>query len=44
MLAVAGARIYAFKVIETPGKFKDEANGVWTAQEIADNWDAINKG
>ncbi len=44
VLAVAGARMYAFKVIETPGKFKDEANGVWTAQEIADNWDAINKG
>jgi NAD(P)-dependent dehydrogenase (short-subunit alcohol dehydrogenase family) len=43
VLAVAGARLYAFKVIETPGKFKDEANGVWTAQEIADNWDAINK-
>jgi NAD(P)-dependent dehydrogenase (short-subunit alcohol dehydrogenase family) len=43
VLAVAGARLYAFKVIETPGKFKDEANGVWTAQEIADNWDAINR-
>jgi NAD(P)-dependent dehydrogenase (short-subunit alcohol dehydrogenase family) len=43
VLAVAGARLYAFKVIETPGKFKDEANGVWTAQEIAENWDAINK-
>lgn len=43
VLAVAGARLYAFKVIETPGKFKDEAQGVWTAQEIADNWDAIVK-
>jgi len=43
VLAVAGARLYAFKVTETPGKFKDEANGVWTAEEIADNWDAINK-
>ena len=43
VLAVAGARMYAFKVVETPGKFKDEANGVWTAAEIADNWDAINK-
>jgi NAD(P)-dependent dehydrogenase (short-subunit alcohol dehydrogenase family) len=43
VLAVAGARMYAFKVIETPGKFKDEARGVWTAQEIADNWDAIMK-
>jgi NAD(P)-dependent dehydrogenase (short-subunit alcohol dehydrogenase family) len=43
VLAVAGARLYAFKVIETAGKFKDEAKGVWTAQEISDNWDAINK-
>jgi NAD(P)-dependent dehydrogenase (short-subunit alcohol dehydrogenase family) len=43
VLAVAGARMYAFKVIETPGKFKDEGRGVWTAQEIADNWDAILK-
>jgi NAD(P)-dependent dehydrogenase (short-subunit alcohol dehydrogenase family) len=43
VLAVAGARLYAFKVIETPGKFKDDAQGVWTAQEIAENWDAIVK-
>jgi NAD(P)-dependent dehydrogenase (short-subunit alcohol dehydrogenase family) len=43
VLAVAGARIYAFKVIETPGKFKDADNGIWSAQEIADNWDAIQK-
>ena len=43
VLAVAGARLYAFKVIETPGKFKDDAKGVWTPQEIAENWDAIVK-
>jgi NAD(P)-dependent dehydrogenase (short-subunit alcohol dehydrogenase family) len=43
VLAVAGARLYAFKVIETPGKFKDEAQGVWSPQEIAENWDAIVK-
>ncbi|MBX3190137.1 MAG: SDR family NAD(P)-dependent oxidoreductase [Labilithrix sp.] len=43
VLAVAGARMYAFKVIETPGKFKDEAQGVWTPQEIAEHWDAIVK-
>ncbi len=43
VLAVAGARIYAFKVVETPGKFKDANAGIWTAQEIADNWDAIQK-
>jgi NAD(P)-dependent dehydrogenase (short-subunit alcohol dehydrogenase family) len=43
VLAVAGARMYAFKVVETAGKFKDEAHGVWTPQEIAENWDAIVK-
>jgi NAD(P)-dependent dehydrogenase (short-subunit alcohol dehydrogenase family) len=43
VLAVAGARMYAFKVIETPGKFKDDAQGVWTAKEIAEHWDAIVK-
>lgn len=43
VLAVAGARLYCFKVVETPGKFKDGDGGVWTASEIADNWDAIVK-
>ena len=43
VLAVAGARMYAFKVVETAGKFKDDAAGVWTPQEIAENWDAIVK-
>ena len=44
VLAVAGARLYAFKVVETPGRFKDEDRGVWTAKEIAENWEAIVKG
>jgi NAD(P)-dependent dehydrogenase (short-subunit alcohol dehydrogenase family) len=43
VLAVAGARIYAFKVIETAGKFKDTDGGIWTAREIAEHWDAIQK-
>jgi NAD(P)-dependent dehydrogenase (short-subunit alcohol dehydrogenase family) len=43
VLAVAGSRLYAFKVIETAGKFKEESGGVWTPAEIADNWDAIMK-
>lgn len=43
VLAVAGARMYCFKVIETAGKFKDGESGVWSAQEIADNWEAITK-
>jgi NAD(P)-dependent dehydrogenase (short-subunit alcohol dehydrogenase family) len=43
VLAVAGGRMYAYKVMESPGKFKDDVNGVWTAQEIKDNWEAISK-
>ncbi len=43
VLAVAGSRMYAFKVIETPGKFKDDDDGVWTAKEIAENWESIVK-
>jgi NAD(P)-dependent dehydrogenase (short-subunit alcohol dehydrogenase family) len=43
VLAAAGARMYAFKVTESAGKFKDEEAGVWTAQEIAYHWDAIVK-
>jgi len=43
VLAVAGARMYAFKVIETAGKFKDGDDGIWKPEEIRDNWDAIVK-
>ncbi|HEY8041925.1 MAG TPA: SDR family NAD(P)-dependent oxidoreductase [Polyangiaceae bacterium] len=43
VLAIAGARVYAFKVVETPGRFKETDNGVWTAKEIAETWDAIVK-
>jgi NAD(P)-dependent dehydrogenase (short-subunit alcohol dehydrogenase family) len=42
VLAVAGARMYVYKVVESAGKFKDE-HAVWTAEEIAENWDAIVK-
>jgi NAD(P)-dependent dehydrogenase (short-subunit alcohol dehydrogenase family) len=43
VLAVAGSRMYAFKVVETAGKFKESDDGVWTAEEIGENWDAIVK-
>ncbi len=42
VLAVAGARMYVYKVMESAGKFKDE-NAAWTANEIAENWDSIAK-
>jgi len=43
VLAVAGARLYAFKVVESAGKFKDGPSTVWTPQEIAENWSSIFK-
>ena len=42
VLAVAGSRLYVYKVVESTGKFKDE-HAAWTADEIAENWDAIAK-
>ncbi|MFO0659955.1 MAG: SDR family NAD(P)-dependent oxidoreductase [Polyangiaceae bacterium] len=41
VLAIAGARVYIYKVVESSGKFKED-NAVWTAREIADNWDALS--
>lgn len=43
VVAVAGSHMYAFKVAQTPGKFKD-GDEPWTAEEIADHWEAIMKG
>ncbi len=43
VLAVAGSRMYAFKVVETAGRFKEADGGVWSAADIAEHWDAIAK-
>jgi NAD(P)-dependent dehydrogenase (short-subunit alcohol dehydrogenase family) len=43
VLAISGARMYVYKVVESPGKFKESSNGVWTAQEIEEHWAAITK-
>ncbi len=43
VVGAAGARLYAFKVVETAGRFKEEEGGVWTAQQIADSWESIVK-
>ncbi|HSO00319.1 MAG TPA: SDR family NAD(P)-dependent oxidoreductase [Candidatus Nanopelagicales bacterium] len=42
VLAVAGSQMYAYKVVQTHGKFKDEG-AAWSAQEIAEHWDSIIK-
>jgi len=43
VLAVAGGKMSIYKVVESPGKFKEADAGVWTAEEIAEHWDAISK-
>ncbi len=43
VLAVAGAKLSIYKVVESPGKYKESDGGVWTAAEIADHWEAISK-
>lgn len=42
VLAVTGSQMFAYKVVQSAGKFKDEG-AAWTAQEIADHWEAITK-
>ncbi|HYQ43351.1 MAG TPA: SDR family NAD(P)-dependent oxidoreductase [Polyangiaceae bacterium] len=43
VLAVAGARVSVFKVVESPGKYKESEGGVWSAQEIAEHFESISK-
>jgi len=43
VVGVAGARLSVFKVVESEGRFKEADDGVWSAQEIADNFDSIAK-
>ena len=43
VLAISGGRVYVYKVVESPGKFKESQNGVWTAAEIDEHWAAITK-
>jgi NAD(P)-dependent dehydrogenase (short-subunit alcohol dehydrogenase family) len=42
-LSVAGARMSVYKVVESPGKYKESDSGVWTAGEIAEHFTSINK-
>jgi len=43
IVGVAGGRISSYKMLESRGQFKETEDGVWTAHEIAEHWDAINK-
>ncbi len=43
VLGVAGGKMSVFKMLESRGRLKDADDGVWTAQEIAEHWNAISK-
>ncbi|HEY2410452.1 MAG TPA: SDR family NAD(P)-dependent oxidoreductase [Polyangiaceae bacterium] len=43
VLSVAGGRMSVYKVVESAGRYKETDGGVWTAQEIADNFASISK-
>jgi NAD(P)-dependent dehydrogenase (short-subunit alcohol dehydrogenase family) len=42
-LSVAGSRISQFKLVETAGRHKDDEPGVWTPEEIAEQFTSITK-
>lgn len=43
VLSVTGGKMSLYKVVESAGRFKEVDNGVWTAAEIADHFDSIQK-
>jgi NAD(P)-dependent dehydrogenase (short-subunit alcohol dehydrogenase family) len=43
VLAVSGARVSVYKLVESRGVFKQSERGVWRAEEIAEHWEAISK-
>jgi NAD(P)-dependent dehydrogenase (short-subunit alcohol dehydrogenase family) len=43
VLAVAGARMSVYKVVESAGKYKESDAGVWTAAELAEHFESISK-
>jgi NAD(P)-dependent dehydrogenase (short-subunit alcohol dehydrogenase family) len=43
VLSIAGGKIGVYRVVESPGRFKEADSGVWTANEIAEHFDTITK-
>jgi NAD(P)-dependent dehydrogenase (short-subunit alcohol dehydrogenase family) len=43
VLSIAGGRIGLYKVVESSGRYKEADRGVWTAEEIRDQWNAMGK-
>jgi len=43
VLSVTGGKMSLYKVVETAGRFKEADNGVWTAEEIAEHFESLQK-
>lgn len=43
VVGVAGGKLSVFRLVESAGVLKDDDGGLWTPQEIADRFDAIDK-
>lgn len=43
VLSVTGGKLSIYRMVESPGRFKEADNGVWTAQEIQSHFDSISK-
>ena len=41
VLSVAGGRISTFELAESQGRIKESNDGIWTPEEIAENYDSI---
>lgn len=43
VLSVAGGRISTFELVESQGRLKEGDEGIWTPQQIAENYDSISR-
>lgn len=43
VLSAAGGRLSVFRLLETQGALKEEDEGIWTPEEIAEHWSTISK-
>jgi NAD(P)-dependent dehydrogenase (short-subunit alcohol dehydrogenase family) len=43
VLSAAGGRLSVLRLSETPGALKENDDGIWSAEEIAEHWSAIAK-
>ena len=43
LLSVAGSRISVYRIVESAGRFKESDNGIWTAEEIAEQFIELSR-